>query len=294
MDPSDLIRLDGRAVLVAGAGGGGIGTAVCVAVARAGGTVVAVDRDEGGRRTAAAALAGAGGANERKHLVLGADLADPAQVDDVVQRAGDEVGPLRGSVHVVGGMRREHWGPLDSDDALETVDDLLAFNLRPALVGARAVARSMHASNQPGSIVAVASAAALSAMPFGAGYAAAKSARVSLVRTMAVEWGRRGTRVNAVAPGSIRVHRHSRERADTSENEQTTEAIRTAVPLGRRGEPDEVANAIVFLLSDLSSYVTGHTLVVDGGAHCRAPYADADDLPVFVTDPALRSRLTLD
>jgi 3-oxoacyl-[acyl-carrier protein] reductase len=308
------LRLDGRAVLVAGAGGGGIGTAVCEAVARAGGIVVAVDRDEAGRRTAAEALAAAttavpggdvdprgsrgpgdaGGERGAQHLVVDADLGDPADVDEVVRYAVGEVGPLWGSVHVVGGMRREHWAALDDERALTNVDELFALNLRPTLVGARAVAHELHRSERPGSIVAVASAAALSGMPFGAGYAAAKAALMSLVRTMAVEWGRRGTRVNAVAPGSIRVQRTGRERFDTGgseDDEEVGEAIRTAVPLGRRGEPDEVANAIVFLLSDLASYINGHTLVVDGGAHCRAPYDDADDLPVFVSDPALRSRL---
>ncbi|HEY8525066.1 MAG TPA: SDR family oxidoreductase [Acidimicrobiales bacterium] len=286
----DLVRLDGRAILVAGAGGGGIGTAVCQAVARAGGIVVAVDRAEEGRRLASKALAAAGGDG---HLVLDADLADPASVDAAVARAVAAVGPLRGSVHVVGGMRREHWEPLDGDRALAAFDELYALNLRPALVAARAVARIQHEAGVAGSIVTVASAAALAAMPFGAGYAAAKAALVSLTRTMAVEWGRRGTRVNAVAPGSIRVQRVGRERFDAGE-EGAAAAIRTAVPLGRRGEAVEVANAAVFLLSDLASYVNGHTLVVDGGAHCRAPYDDADDLPVFVTDPELRARLAGD
>src|SRR5690606_14960110 len=92
----DLVRLDRPAVLVAGAGGGGIGTAVCQAVARAGGIVVAVDRAEEGRRLASKALAAAGGDG---HLVLDADLADPASVDAAVARAVAAVGPLRGSVH---------------------------------------------------------------------------------------------------------------------------------------------------------------------------------------------------
>jgi NAD(P)-dependent dehydrogenase (short-subunit alcohol dehydrogenase family) len=123
-------------------------------------------------------------------------------------------------------------------------------------------------------------------MPYGAGYAAAKAALINLVRTMAVEWGEAGIRVNAVACGTI-LSAEARRWAEGIE-----EAARGVVPLGRCGDPDEIAGAVSFLLSDLASYVSGAVLSVDGGALARAPYNDVHDIPVFVTDEALRRRLT--
>lgn len=283
---ADRISLEGRPVVVAGAGGGGIGTAVCRAVASAGGTVVALDLTELGRQIASEALAEVGG----DHLVLEADLTDEASVVAALGRAVDEVGPPRGSVSVVGGMRPDHWGSLDVADAVAVFDDVMRFNLLPPLVTGRTVAALARQAGVAGSIVNIASVGGLLSMPYGAGYGAAKAALVNLTRTMAIEWGRHGVRVNAVAPGSIRVDRVGRARYD-GDADGVAEAIAAAVPLGRRGEGDEIASAVLFLLSDLASYVNGHTLVVDGGSSCRPPYNDADDLPVFVSDQALRARL---
>ena len=109
---------------------------------------------------------------------------------------------------------------------------------------------------------------------------------------MAVEWGRYRLRVNAVAPGTIRTQKLGRTRFDTKETDEMRQLTRDVIPLGRRGEPGDVAGAVLYLLSDLAEFVSGQTLAVDGGALARAPYNDGDNLPVFVTDPALRSRLT--
>jgi NAD(P)-dependent dehydrogenase (short-subunit alcohol dehydrogenase family) len=139
-------------------------------------------------------------------------------------------------------------------------------------------------------VVNLASVGGLLAFPYGAAYGAAKAALVNLTRTMAIEWGRRGVRVNAIAPGSIQVDRVGRARFD-GDSEGLAEAITAAIPLGRRGSGDEIASAALFLLSDMASYVNGHTLVVDGGSSIVPPYNGADDLPIFVSDAALRSRL---
>lgn len=288
--------LDGKAIVVAGAGGGGIGTATCRALAAAGASVVALDLTEQGRQIARAALDDSPG----EHLVLPADVTDETSTGTAIDTAGERFGPMRGAVSVVGGMRAEHWAPLDDPDAVRILDDVVRFNLVPPLVVGRAVAASARAHGVTASIVQVASVGGLLSMPFGAGYGAAKAALVNLTRTMAIEWGRSGIRVNAVAPGSIRVDRIGRPRfdgdatadagADTRPDDDVDPA-RAAVPLGRRGEADEIASVALFLLSDMASYVNGHTLVVDGGSSIVPPYNDADDLPVFVTDPALRARL---
>jgi NAD(P)-dependent dehydrogenase (short-subunit alcohol dehydrogenase family) len=281
------IDLEGRAYIVAGAGGGGIGTAICTMLAEAGATVIGIDKTELGRRTAEEALAGFGG----RHLVLDADLMDPAAADAMVARAEREAGPIRGAVNVVGGMLPGHWISLLDPKAPASFDDVMGFNLRPGFNVATAVARAVAAHGQGGSIVNVASAAGLVSMAYGAGYGAAKAALINLTRSMAVEWGRLDLRVNAVAPGTIKTRKLGRASFDTVEPEDMRRKTREVIPLGRRGEPADIAGAVLFLLSDLSGYVTGQTLAVDGGMLARAPYNDGDNLPVFVTDPALRKRL---
>ena len=98
-----------------------------------------------------------------------------------------------------------------------------------------------------------------------------------------LEWGRLGLRVNAVAPGSVRVAGNAAA--------EDLELDRRAIPLGRRGQPEDVAGAVLFLLSDLSRWITGQVLAVDGGASVKPSYLDDDGLPVFVRDEALRRRL---
>lgn len=281
-------RLDGRPVVVAGAGGGGIGTATCRALAAAGASVVALDLTDAGRSIAREALDETPG----DHLVLAADVTDESSTRAAIETAQDRFGPIRGAVSVVGGMRGEHWASLDHADAVAILDGVVRFNLLPPLIVGRSVAASAQAGGVPASIVNLASVGGLSSMPFGGGYGAAKAALVNLTRTMAIEWGRRGIRVNAVAPGSIRVDRIGRPRFDGDDDgEAVAASTRAVVPLERRGEASEVAGAVRFLLSDMASYVNGHTLVVDGGSSIMPPYNDGDDLPVFVTDPQLRERL---
>ena len=282
-----LIDLNRRAYLVCGAGGGAIGTAICTILAEAGATVVAVDKAEQGREVAAKALEPFGD----RHLVLDADLTDTASVEAMLAEAST-AGAIRGTVNVVGGMMPHHWIALTDPLAPEAFDDVMRFNLKPALNASTAVARAVAAHGLGGSIVNVASAAGLISMAYGAGYGAAKAALINLTRTMAVEWGRYRLRVNAVAPGTIRTQRLWRARYDQGDSGEMEQKTRDVIPLGRRGEPEDVAGAVLYLLSDLADYVSGQVIAIDGGALARAPYTDGDNLPVFVSDPALRSRLT--
>ena len=282
-----VIDLNRRAYLVAGAGGGGIGTAICAMLAEAGATVIAVDKTELGREIAVKALAPFGD----HHLVLDADLTDAAAVEAMLAEATGRAGAIRGAVNVVGGMLPRHWTALTDPLAPEAFDDVMRFNLRPALIASTAVARAVAAHGLGGSIVNVASAAGLVSMAYGAGYGAAKAALVNLTRTMAVEWGRYRLRVNAVAPGTIRTQKLGRARFDVGETDAMRQRTRDVIPLGRRGEADDVAGGVLYLLSDLSDYVSGQTIAIDGGALARAPYTDGDNLPVFVSDPDLRARL---
>lgn len=280
---ADRLRLDGRVVVVAGAGGGGIGTATCLHLAACGATVIGLDSSPAGRALAAEELRRTSAAYE----VLDVDVSRDEPVRAVLGDVESRHGPVDGLVNVVGGMRAHHWGALD-ELPRAAIDDVLAMNLMAPVTASRAVAARLRHHGRPGAIVHIASVAGLTGMPYGALYGAAKAALVNLTRSMAVEWGPFGLRVNAVAPGTIATAKIGRERFD---GETTGDDGAHVVPLRRRGTPDDVAGVVTFLLSDLAGYVSGQTLAVDGGMLARPAFTDADDLPVFVRDANLRSRL---
>jgi NAD(P)-dependent dehydrogenase (short-subunit alcohol dehydrogenase family) len=261
-----------RTVVVAGAGGGGIGTAVSAALASLGATVLGIDVD----RDALAITERAVSDGSRFVPVL-ADATDGAAMERALGALAD-LSPLHGSVHVVGGMPVDDWSPVTAMPT-QRFAAVVELNLQSSFVTTQAVARRLVDAGSPGSIVLLSSITGVQAMPFGAPYAAAKAAVLAFVRTAALELGPHGVRVNAVAPGTIRM------------SGTDTEEERSAVPLRRRGVPDDIAGAVLYQLSDVSGFVTGHTLVVDGGSSARPSFLDDDDLPVFVHDAGVRSRL---
>ncbi len=263
---------------MAGAGGGGIGTSISGLLAAAGATVVGVDNR-------AEALADFTAAAGDAHPSVVADLRDPADVERAVAAAGDS---LFGLVHVAGGMWPAQWsGLMDLEPAV--FDDVMELNVRSMMLTTTAAARRLRALGRGGSIVALSSVAGLASMPYGAPYAAGKAALMSLVRTEALEWGALGIRVNAVAPGTVRTPKSLRGNPNPPPD---TPAEAAAVPLGRRGTADDIAGAVLFLLSDLAAWITGQVLAVDGGSSARPSFLGTDNLPVFVRDDALRARLT--
>jgi 3-oxoacyl-[acyl-carrier protein] reductase len=272
------LSLAGRGVVVVGAGGGGIGTAIVRLAASEGAFVTAVDRDEQALDQAMAAIEGVGGSGQR----CAVDAGSAAGAREIMQRAARVEAPLAGLVNVVGGMLPGHWASL-LDYSEENLDALLRSNLKVAFLTSQAFARALSAAKRPGAIVQIATIAALQGMPYGAGYATAKAGLLALARTMALEWGPLGIRVNAVAPGTIQVPKN----AGSGE----TAHDRAVIPMGRRGRPEDIAGAVLFLLSDLAEWITGQLLPVDGGASIRPGYLDEAGLPVFVRDRALRQRL---
>ena len=274
--------LDGTVVVI-GAGGGGIGTAIAQHAAAAGARVVAVDRDA--ERLALGMEAIEGGSGEGRVCGELCDASDAAAVDALFRRLAGEGSDLRGLVNVVGGLPAARWRRLLEDDD-ENLDALLESNLRIAVRSSRAFARHCIEARRPASIVQIATIAALEGMPYGAGYAASKAALLSYTRTMALEWGSCGLRVNAIAPGSVVVPKNREQSAPDRDGR--------VIPLGRRGTPEDVAHAALFLLSDGASWITGQVLAVDGGASIKPSYLDDEGFPVFVRDEALRRRVAGD
>jgi 3-oxoacyl-[acyl-carrier protein] reductase len=280
------LTLEGKVVVVAGAGGGGIGTSICAMVAEAGGSVVALDNREEARDAVEKAVRGTAG----RHRLSVTDIRDTSAVEAAID-AATGLGPLFGLVHVAGGTRPQDWMATHRYD-LEVFDEVLALNLRSVLVTNEVVGSRLLRQGTGGSIVNIASLAGLTAMPFGVSYAVAKAGVVALTRTAAVEWGHAGIRVNAVAPGTVRTPKTQGAKGVGEAGDSPEE--RAAVPLGRRGSPEDIAGAVLFLLSGLASWVTGQVLIVDGGSSARPSFLDQDNLPVFLRDEARRSTLLRD
>ncbi|PRC45480.1 oxidoreductase, partial [Mycobacterium sp. ITM-2017-0098] len=242
------INLDGRIVVVSGAGGGGIGTTVTRLAAEAGATVVAVSRSAENLDEHVAPLAQQG--------LSVVPVAADASTDDSIARVLDEVrgisqrtgDRLYGLVNIAGGAAPATWMP----STRVTRDDwrsLFAANLETAFFMSQAVSRELRAEGLNGSIVSVSSISGMNTAPFHIAYGTAKAAVVAMTRTMAVELAQDGIRVNAVAPGVTETA------ASAMYVDEDPDRDRTAIAMGRRGTPEEQAGAILFLLSDLSSYV---------------------------------------
>ena len=140
----------------------------------------------------------------------------------------------------------------------------------------QAVAGELKAQGRPGSLVAISSITGVGNMPFNVGYGAAKAAVLSVVRTMGLELAAAGIRVNAVAPGAMV--------SPASMLPPTPELERVAIPMGRKGDMDEIAGTVLFLLSDMSTYMTGQCLTVDGGISLKWSHLAEDNTPLLITN----------
>jgi 3-oxoacyl-[acyl-carrier protein] reductase len=243
--------LAGRVALVTGAGRG-IGAACAQALAAAGATVaVSYRSSEAEAQAVVDAITAAGGDG----FPLQFDAADSAAVDAAVKQIVDNYGRLDILVNNAG-QRFDGLAQSMSDEQWRAA---LAANLDSAFYCCRAAIRAMKRTG--GSIVNVSSVAAFAGSAGQANYSAAKGGVVSLTRSLALEYGGRGIRVNCVVPGII-------ETAMTADvPEKSREDWLGRIPLRRFGTPDDVARAVLFLASDMGAYVTGATLHVNGGGY---------------------------
>jgi 3-oxoacyl-[acyl-carrier protein] reductase len=242
---NDFGSLDGKVALVTG-GSRGIGAAISRELAKAGANV-ALNYRSG--QEAADEIA-----NEVSGLAIQADVSNPQDVQALIERVEGELGDIDALVNNAG-VTRDTLIARMTDDDWQTVIDT---NLRGTFNTSRAVSRKML-RRRAGSIVNLSSVVGVHGNPGQANYAASKAGIIGLTKALARELGSRGVRVNAIAPGYI-----STELTDVLP-EEARGLILQNTPLGRLGEPEDVAGAVRFLCSDEAAFITGEVLLVDGG-----------------------------
>ncbi|MEU4196510.1 SDR family oxidoreductase [Kribbella sp. NPDC026611] len=254
------MRLSGKRALVIGGGGGGIGRAITGAFGNEGAAVVVADVDLA-RATEAADALGEQGATA---YPVSGDVRSAGDIDAMIQTAVDKLGGLDVLVTVVGGQVAFVPAVKLHEMADEDWDTIYEVNLRYVARAVRAALRVFLAQGTGGTIVSVGSVTGFMAAPEQAAYGVMKAGILSLARTVAAEYSRDGIRMNVAAAGAI---------ATAVANAHVATEVVEDIPAGRFGRSEEVAEAVVYLASDASAYVTGQQLVLDGGVSVRGPFS---------------------
>jgi 3-oxoacyl-[acyl-carrier protein] reductase len=254
--------LEGRRTLVVGGGGGGIGRAITRALTAARSAVAVADIDRRRAEEAAAEAARAG----VDAVALTGDVRSRADVDAFVSEAARALGGVDILVTVVGGQLAFVPAARVHEITDEDWDLIFDLNLRYVAHAIRAMLRLFLEQGTGGAIVSVGSITAVAGSPMQAAYGAAKAGLASLARSVAAEYGRDGIRMNVVTCGPVAtpVAKAAQAMADLD-----------WIPMHRAASSQEVADAAVFLASPLSSYISGQTLVLDGGATAVGPFPRA-------------------
>lgn len=243
--------LKGKTSVITG-GAGGIGIACAKALADAGSNVVIADRDPQRLQQAVETLS-----LGNKVMAIPCDVTSSADVTNLVGVAFDHFGSLDVMVNNAGFTRDSTIRKMDESD----FDSVIDVHLKGAWLGVKAAAEVMRQNSIAGSVINVSSISGKVGMPGQTNYSAAKAGIVGLTKAAAKELGFAGIRVNAVQPGIVRTSMLK------SLRQELLQAKLAEIPMGRFGEPAEVANVILFLASEMSSYMTGTVLEITGGRH---------------------------
>ncbi len=247
------INVEGKVAIVTG-GSRGIGESIARALGQSGAKVAIASRKKEGLDAAVDRL-------RKEGVEVTAFVCHTGKAEDVRQLF-EEVTSTFGKVDVLvnNAATNPHFGPLmTADDA--AFDKTIEVNLKGYFYTSRELVRRCVDRDAPGAIVNVTSVAGLSAAPLQGVYGMTKAAVVSMTQTMAVELASSRIRVNAIAPGLV----DTRFAAAIVQNKDLVERVVGRTPLGRYGAPDEIAGAALYLASDAASFLTGQTIVVDGG-----------------------------
>lgn len=247
-------NLTGRGAIITGSSRG-IGRAIAHGLAAQGADVIVSSRNQDACDLVAAEINALGGG---RAMAIAANIGDKAALENMVARSTDRLGAI--DILVCNAASNPYYGPMAgiSDDQFEKIlrNNVLANHWLASMVGPRMAERG-H-----GSIILIGSIGGLRGSSVIGAYNISKAADFQLARNLAVEYGPAGVRVNCIAPGLIRTD-FARALWEDSDNLATA---LSGTPMGRIGEPDDIAGTAVFLASDASRYITGQAIVVDGGA----------------------------
>lgn len=250
------MRFENATVIVTG-GGRGIGFATAKRFAEEGASVVVGEIDAKLGEKAVGELRAAG---HRRVAFAQADVGDPADAERLVASAAERFGGVDVLVNNAGIIRNE--GFLETD--IDSFDQVLRVNLRGVFLMTQAAARRMVAAGARGAVVNVCSVTAMVGMPDQVSYCASKAGVFQMTRSIGLALADKGIRVNAVGPGTVRTELSESALGYGGES-AAMKRVLARTPLGRLAEPEEIADAALFLASDDAAYLTGHTIFVDGG-----------------------------
>lgn len=255
MNTLDLFHLDGKTAIVTG-GGRGLGRYMAEALSDAGANIVLCSRKKEPLEEVQREIEAGGG----KALALECDVTDPEDVEKVVSAAVETFG----SVDVVVNNSGATWGAPPADMPVEKFDSVMSVNVRGTFLMCQAVGRRMIEAGSGGAIINISSVAGIVGghpdYMQTVGYNASKGAILSMTRDLATSWAPHAITVNAIAPGWFPT------RMSGGLIEKNEERMLDGIPLHRFGNPEDLKGVVVFLASSAADYITGQTIVVDGGA----------------------------